>query len=159
MRKQTSQFPNPKKRPTIIPMQNGMYEKKGHKFDIYVINKSTKSKCQIPQGELSLKKKRGKKKSSPNSQTTHKDGKKWEPDYISMSNTSNRCKGDKIYYTYGCNYSLAYHIPIGKDSQSGKSYINKNSHFTKLLIISQTSTCRISKWQFTRILHINVKQQ
>ena len=74
MRKQTSQFPNPKKRPTIILMQNGMYEKKGHKFDIYVINKSTKSKCQIPLGELSLKKKDEKKKSSPNSQTTHKEG-------------------------------------------------------------------------------------
>jgi hypothetical protein len=66
MRKQTSQFPNPKKRPTIILMQNGMYEKKGHKFDIYVINKSTKF----------FKKERGKKKSSPNSQTTHKEGKK-----------------------------------------------------------------------------------
>lgn len=88
MRKQTSQFPNPKKRPTIILMQNGMYEKKGHKFDIYVINKSTKSKCQIPLGELSLKKKE-EKNSLPLTPKQHtRRGKNEEPDYISMSNTS-----------------------------------------------------------------------
>lgn len=130
----------------IILKQKWHVWKEGDKFDIYVVNKSIKSKWQIPQGVFSLQK-REEKKSSPDSQSRHARRKTqkwgtWLYQYVKHITLMQSGKKSIIYVDAT---TVSFCISILKDIRQVMPEFDKNFHLWKILgtvINLQASTYR-----------------